>query len=110
MTVVSVDSKRKEIFQEYISKRVLIEWVRITAILTVRKMLSLGLLSPALVVTYQLTVLLARKKLYSLYALKEIKAPDMSVKRGLLYIGKNMIVKPVIVAISLNLSLSEWKG
>ncbi|KAK6046573.1 hypothetical protein COOONC_15921 [Cooperia oncophora] len=41
---------------------------------------------------------------------RKVKAPEISVKRGLLHIGKNMIVKPSIVAISLNLVLSEWKG
>ncbi|KAK6044950.1 hypothetical protein COOONC_17545 [Cooperia oncophora] len=149
------DSIRREIYQEHINKRVLVEWVRITGLDNKAKWKLDRLLSylsntitgytgtenvftwPTFAVSggipaYRAKVsyaywryfmsegrrrlaehnkeqgtkiavikeqilrnqdsnnfgLLVRKKLYSLYASKKVKAPEISVKRGLLHIWK----------------------
>ncbi|KAK6045410.1 hypothetical protein COOONC_17085 [Cooperia oncophora] len=77
--------------------------------------------------------LLIRKRLTSMYHLKGLKAPDMSVKKGYIHIGKDLVsvmlyqlvtfclllpsyylinqtMKSPVAAIKLGLPLPEWKG
>ncbi|KAK5971978.1 hypothetical protein GCK32_010004 [Trichostrongylus colubriformis] len=54
--------------------------------------------------------LLIRKKLNGMYAREGLKGPEMFVRRGCIHIGKDLVLKPSVAAIRLNLALPEWKG
>ncbi|KAK6058436.1 hypothetical protein COOONC_03993 [Cooperia oncophora] len=46
----------------------------------------------------------------SLYLSKNIAPPDMSVKKGYIYIGKNLSMKSALAVVKLGISLPDWKG
>ncbi|EYB91968.1 hypothetical protein Y032_0200g1709 [Ancylostoma ceylanicum] len=52
--------------------------------------------------------LFLRKKLNEAYRCANKKAPDMSVKKGRLNIGKELSLKPAVAAIRLGIDLSGW--